>query len=412
MKKLFGISLIMAGIALAVMLSGCSAADFRYDYPSAADGRYDADIAPGEMESGADAIYGESGKDDANGDGNNSSGIVTAGEWNDIANWDYWIKLLNNQDWAGYGKYYSFYPRIFAYVELTDGSEAPVCGVKVVLMKDQKKVWEAVSDNTGHAALWATLTEDVYKVDATGYTVQVAGKEYQDFEFTTPNDSEVKVNKYTVASNKVDNAIDVAFIVDATGSMGDEIGFLKADLKDIIDLVGKQCNAKVRTGTVFYRDEGDDYITRHSQFTDNVSETIKFIGKQEASGGGDWEEAVHKALEAGVQTLGWNLSAKSRVAFMILDAPPHHEDAIIASCQQSIAQYAKMGIKIIPVSASGIDKGTEYLLRSFAMGTNGTYVFITNHSGVGNEHIEATVGEYQVEKLRDLIARLIIAYAK
>jgi len=46
------------------------------------------------------------------------------------------------------------------------------------------------------------------------------------------------------------------------------------------------------------------------------------------------------------------------------------------------------------------------------MGTNGTYVFITNHSGVGNEHIEATVGEYQVEKLKDLIARLIIAYAK
>ena len=71
-----------------------------------------------------------------------------------------------------------------------------------------------------------------------------------------------------------------------------------------------------------------------------------------------------------------------------------------------------MGIKIVPVSASGINKGTEYLLRSFAMATNGTYVFITNDSGVGNEHIEATVGEYQVEKLRDLIARLIVAYAK
>ena len=46
------------------------------------------------------------------------------------------------------------------------------------------------------------------------------------------------------------------------------------------------------------------------------------------------------------------------------------------------------------------------------MATNGTYVFITNDSGIGNEHIEATVGEYQVEKLRDLIARLIIAYAR
>ena len=202
-----------------------------------------------------------------------------------------------------------------------------------------------------------------------------------------------------------------AFIVDATGSMGDEIGFLKADLKDIIDLVGQQCTAKLRTGTVFYRDEGDEYITRDSKFTEDYRETIKFIGKQDAQGGGDWEEAVDEALKKGLD-LGWDTHVKSRVAFMLLDAPPHHTDAILASCQKSIELYAKMGIKIIPVSASGIDKGTEYLLRSFAMGTNGTYVFITNHSGVGNEHIEATVGEYQVEKLKDLIARLIIAYAK
>jgi len=163
---------------------------------------------------------------------------------------------------------------------------------------------------------------------------------------------------------------------------------------------------------VFYRDEGDEYVTKFSQFTKDVNETSKYIGKQDAEGGGDWEEAVHKALETGIQSLQWDTHVKSRVAFMLLDAPPHHEDAIIASCQKSIAKYAEMGIKIIPVSASGIDKGTEYLLRSFAMATNGTYVFITNHSGVGGEHIEATVGEYQVEKLRDLIARLIIAYAK
>ncbi len=45
------------------------------------------------------------------------------------------------------------------------------------------------------------------------------------------------------------------------------------------------------------------------------------------------------------------------------------------------------------------------------MATGGTYVFLTNDSAVGGEHIAASVGEYQVEKLRDLIARLIIAYA-
>ncbi len=406
MKKIIGGLLLSVGIVLLLLSAGCAKAFFSGDY----DGKYSeaapsvADGVPGGPRGGEDGKEG--------GQGGYSSGIVTAGEWNDIVNWGFWANLLNNQDWAGYASFYKFYPRVFAYVELTDGSGAPVCGARAALVKGGGKVWEAVSDNTGHAALWTTLSEDTYKADPADYIIDIEGTEYKDFEFTTPNTGDVKVNKYTVSSKKTENAIDVAFIVDATGSMGDEIGFLKADLRDIIDLVGKQCTAKVRTGTVFYRDEGDEYVTKHSQFNADVKKTIEFIGEQRADGGGDWEEAVHKALEAGVQSLGWNASAKSRVAFLILDAPPHREDAILASCQKSVAQYAKMGIKIVPVSASGIDKGTEYLLRSFALGTNGTYVFITNHSGVGDGHIEATVGEYQVEKLRDLIARLIIAYAR
>lgn len=406
MKKLNGISLLAAGLVMVASLAGCSKGFMDY-YPAKDAAAVDG--LPGEYSS--DVYGGESGGEGQEGI-NYSSGVVTAGEWNDIANWDFWSKLLNNQDWAGYASFYSFYPRNFVYVELKDSFDAPVCGMKVKLQKNGQDVWEAISDNTGHATLWANLTDDSFKVNPDDYSLTINGSTYKDLQFTTPNTAEVAVNKYTVAPMKVLDAIDVAFIVDATGSMGDEIGFLKADLKAILELVGQQCTAQVRTGTVFYRDEGDEYVTKFSQFTKDVNETSKYIGKQDAEGGGDWEEAVHKALETGIQSLQWDTHVKSRVAFMLLDAPPHHEDAIIASCQKSIAKYAEMGIKIIPVSASGIDKGTEYLLRSFAMATNGTYVFITNHSGVGGEHIEATVGEYQVEKLRDLIARLIIAYAK
>ena len=37
----------------------------------------------------------------------------------------------------------------------------------------------------------------------------------------------------------------------------------------------------------------------------------------------------------------------------------------------------------------------------------GNYVFITNHSGIGNDHLEPTVGDYEVEFLNDLMVRLI-----
>jgi len=405
MKKLIGFPLIGLVAACTLFVTGCSKGAFSYDYEYSG-----KDAIPSSME----ADGGEGFIPDDGGEGGTSyeSGVVTAGEWNDIANWSFWTKLLNNQDWATYSSYWKFYPRNFVYVELVDAAGNPACGVEVELELNGQDVWDAVSDNTGHAVLWAGIWEDTFKADPAGYTVKVDGKAYQDFEFTTATSSEIVVNKYSVTAPKVENSIDVAFIVDATGSMSDEIGFLKKDLESIIALVGQQCTAKVRTGTVFYRDEGDDYVTKFSQLTNNLNDTEKFIGKQEANGGGDWPEAVHSALEVGIQSLQWNSDARSRIAFLILDAPPHHEDAVIASCQELIAEYAEDGIKIIPVAASGIDKACEYLLRSFAMATNGTYVFITDDSGVGNEHIEATVGEYQVEKLRDLIARLIIAYAK
>ncbi len=51
-------------------------------------------------------------------------------------------------------------------------------------------------------------------------------------------------------------------------------------------------------------------------------------------------------------------------------------------------------------------------MRLMAMTTNGTYVFITNDSGVGNDHLQASVGEYQVELLNKLMVRLINKYTE
>jgi len=37
---------------------------------------------------------------------------------------------------------------------------------------------------------------------------------------------------------------------------------------------------------------------------------------------------------------------------------------------------------------------------------------MTNDSGIGNNHLEASVGEYQVEKLNNLMLRLITKYSE
>lgn len=77
-----------------------------------------------------------------------------------------------------------------------------------------------------------------------------------------------------------------------------------------------------------------------------------------------------------------------------------------------MTKAAEKGIKIISVTASGIDKETEFLMRFISISTNGTYVFITDHSGIGESHLEPTVGQYQVEYLNDLMVRLINKYAQ
>ena len=115
-------------------------------------------------------------------------------------------------------------------------------------------------------------------------------------------------------------------------------------------------------------------------------------------------------MKVGIDELDWSSPAKTRIAFLLLDAPPHHESLVISDLQNSIITAAQKGIKVIPITASGIDKETEFLMRFFSITTNGTYVFITNDSGIGNDHLEPSVGAYEVEFLNDLIVRLIKEY--
>ena len=401
---------ICAAAALAMAVSAC---DADTGIMGGIDGRYSYEAADG-----SGVIPGEGGASDPSGGGNqggnSEAGKVTAGEWNDLDKWDFWGGLMLSENFAEYSDYWKFYTNNrFAFtVYGPDGKPAP--GVQISLVRGGAELWSALTCNDGRADCWAGLFQREDIKDASGFTVRINGKESDKKPVMSTWEQGVTMNTYSVTSApKVASSADVAFIVDATGSMMDEINFLKDDLLDILKKVeASQSDVKYRTAALFYRDEGDDYVTKYSNFSAKATETSKFIEKQNADGGGDYPEAVHTALEVSLQSLSWAEDAKARLAFMLLDAPAHHNEEVIASLQKSIAKYAAKGIRLIPVAASGVDKSTEFMLRFFSAATCGTYVFITNHSGIGNEHIEATVGEYEVESLNELIARLIVKYTK
>jgi hypothetical protein len=371
----------------------------------------------------AESLADRSPSSDGNSNGN-GAGIITAGEWNDLDNWDFWKGLLaeqqQDQDQDQEQQTEEVYSRHLDYwglstscripVTIIDRHDNPICGAKVELYRDNEEapIWTAISDNKGSAELWDEFYAGAHPDIAHCYAISVNGAKAADQ--VAPNTECIIKAQATSTADKI---VDIAFIVDATGSMRDEIQFLKDDLIDILNKVkALQSDKKFRTGTLFYRDEGDEYLTKHDNFSEDPSVTLNFIKKQEAHGGGDFPEAVHTALERTIQNLSWTEGGYARLAFLILDAPPHHNQEVLSSVHRCIKQFAAQGIKIIPVSASGIDRSTEALLRLMAIFTDGTYVFITNDSGVGNSHITPSVGEYQVESLNSLIVRLINKYSE
>jgi hypothetical protein len=160
--------------------------------------------------------------------------------------------------------------------------------------------------------------------------------------------------------------------------------------------------------SVFYRDTMDTYITKKSDFNSDFNITSQFINNNNAGGGGDYPEAVHRGLDVAVNHLSWRENSMTKVIFLLLDAPPH--DTTYNQLQALTFKASEKGIRIIPVGCSGINKSTEYIMRAMALLTNGTYTFLTDDSGIGNPHIKPSTDTFKVETFNELIVRLIYQY--
>ncbi|REC46607.1 T9SS type A sorting domain-containing protein [Chryseobacterium pennipullorum] len=337
------------------------------------------------------------------------AGQLTAGEVNDFSKWDFW-KDVAVPELDRYKKTWKFFPERRVSVQLVNKDKKPVIGETVKLLDDKKKViWEAVSDNLGNAELWISpMTNEssdsgnYYLADASGQMISSNIREFKNGQ------NVLILNKSCLQKRK----LDLAFVVDATGSMGDEISYLQSELLDVLKKVEtKLKNTDVRYGSVFYRDQGDEYVTRKFDFSHKAEDLIGFIKKQKAGGGGDTPEAVVEAMQVSIDELKWSSENSTKIMFLILDAPPHQSEENTKKLYEKIKSAAKKGITIIPLAASDTDKETEYLMRTFALLTNGTYTFLTNDSGIGNDHMKPTASSYEVEKLNDLLLRLILQRA-
>ena len=338
------------------------------------------------------------------------AGVLTAGELNDFGKWKLWPDIAQNNlnEW---GRRWQMSPLERYSVQLVTEEGFAVVGVPVQLKDPQEAVlWEAQTDNTGKCELWNGLFTSAKAKKVGSLQAVVDGQTYS---VKRPTVFHNGLNTIRVRRPcRVPAVVDIAFVVDATGSMGDEIQYLQAELGDVLAQVKDSLAATtLHLGSVFYRDAGDEYVTRKQDFSADVAPTVDFIGRQRADGGGDEPEAVEAALAVAVNELAWSPEARARLLFLVLDAPPHENLEVLASLERSVRTAAAQGIRIIPIAASGTDKSTEYLMRAMALATNGTYVFLTDDSGVGGAHIKPTTDKFEVELLNNLLVKIITRYA-
>ena len=197
--------------------------------------------------------------------------------------------------------------------------------------------------------------------------------------------------------------------------MGDEIDFLKAELDDVINRIAtNNSGTQIKLAMLFYRDTDDDVPFDYYDFTDvtsadGLSKMKSELNKQRAEGGGDYPEAVDEALELAVNKQ-WSTGSSTKIIFHVLDAPAHEGGKYEEKLVNATKTAAEKGIRLCPIICSGAAEETEYTMRQAAIYTGGTFVFVTNDSGIGGDHHDPGLPNAVVELLNSLMVRLVNGY--
>jgi hypothetical protein len=285
-------------------------------------------------------------------------------------------------------------------VTVKDKAGLPVLGATVELLDGGKVVQTARSHADGKALLFP-------KVAGGGDTVRITLGQEQVSKPLPDGDLGVQLDS---ARPTGPVKLDLHFLVDTTGSMGDEIEKLRTSL----DTIAKQIDAlpskpEVRYGLTVYRDKGDAYVSRTHDFAD-LSTFRKELARTQADGGGDTPEALDEALHGAVNGPSWDSDVAVQMAFLVADAAPHLDDAGQGPSYARDVQVAQAkGIEVVPLAASGTDDPAELVFRQLAEYSMGTFFFLTYGEG---DTTDRHVTGYQAGSLDEQVVGHVTARLK
>lgn len=167
--------------------------------------------------------------------------------------------------------------------------------------------------------------------------------------------------------------LDVAFVLDTTGSMSGELHEARTRAMELVAaLQAARPQERIRLGVVAYRDRGDAWLTRSSPLSEEAAVATRFLAGLDANGGGDAPEDVISGLHVALTELDWDPAADKQV-FLIADAPAHTDYADGPSLEQLAAQAVAQGVVVHAIGCRSLGPEGVTQLRGLAYATEGQY---------------------------------------
>ena len=286
-------------------------------------------------------------------------------------------------------------------VTVTGEGGLPAAGAEVVVVGEGVEVsLRTTADGT------VRFHPEAYAAGAGPFTVSAGGATTV---ATRGHSVALETSLPTAAGETV--ALDVLFLLDATGSMEDEIHQLKITIDEVAQRIHRlPGDVDVRLGMTLYRDEFDSFLTSTFDLTPDVAAFAEALSAVVADGGDDYPEALDEALADALSQPSWRSAADTvQLVFLVADAPPQVQRQVPVPYTESMREAAQRGIKIFPVSSSGTDDQAEFVFRQLAQFTGARYVFLTygaegRATGAASDIDQR---DYEELSLDDLIVRLV-----
>ncbi|RNF35431.1 vWA domain-containing protein [Paracoccus methylarcula] len=156
--------------------------------------------------------------------------------------------------------------------------------------------------------------------------------------------------------------VQVAFVLDTTGSMADLIEGAKQKIWSIANtILDVNPDADISMALIGYRDRGDEYVVKPHPLTRDVQGLYSKLRRFNADGGGDTPESVNEALDAAVRGQDWAEGDHvRRIIFLVGDAPPHMDYANAPRYAEVIAAARDKGIIVNTIQAGSDPETREY----------------------------------------------------